>query len=173
MPRIFDNIELPLLPALEDTLKISERADFCVGYFNLRGWRRIDSLVENWAGGDGSCVRLMVGMQKLPQDELREDFSFASGRDGLDQQAVLNLKKRMAEEFRLQLTLGAPTNQDEVGLRRLSAQIRCIRIFGEFWLGLRDTQTGDTSSSKASFSIICSVSTSWRKRLRSASSAFS
>ena len=134
MPRIFDNIELSLLPALEDTLKISERADFCVGYFNLRGWRKIDGLVEGWSGGDSSCVRLMVGMQKLPQDELREDFSFASSRDLLDQQTVLNLKKRMAEDFRLQLTLGAPTNQDEAGLRRLSTQIRAKKVVVKLFL---------------------------------------
>src|SRR6266487_1365684 len=110
MPRIFDNIDLSLLPALQDTLKISQRADFCVGYFNLRGWRKIDQLVDGWTGGDGSCVRLLVGMQTLPQDELRHALSFVSGQDGLDQRAVLSLKRRMAEDFREQLTFGAPTN---------------------------------------------------------------
>lgn len=134
MPRIFDNIELSLLPALEDTLKVSERADFCVGYFNLRGWRKIDQLIEEWAGDDDSRVRLLVGMQSMPQDELRQAFSLASEQDSLDQQAVLALKRRVAGDFREQLTFGAPTNEDENGLRRLSAQLKTKRVVVKLFL---------------------------------------
>jgi superfamily II DNA or RNA helicase len=134
MPRIFDNIEADLLPALEQTLLISERADFCVGYFNLRGWKAIDGLIEKWAGGEGAQCRLLVGMQRLAQDELRLAYSLLPQEDQISQQAVIRLKRRLAEEFRAQLTFGAPTDDDEAGLRRLSAQLKAGKVVVKLFL---------------------------------------
>ena len=128
MPRIFDNIELKLLPGLQSALTVSHRADFCVGYFNLRGWKFIDELIEKWAGGTGQQCRLLVGMQRLPQDELREAYSLLPHQDQMSNQVVIRLKRRLAEEFRAQLTIGAPTDDDEAGLRRLSAQLKVGKV---------------------------------------------
>jgi hypothetical protein len=47
MPRIFDNIEQQLLPALQQTLEVSNHADFCVGYFNLHGWKQLKFYIDN------------------------------------------------------------------------------------------------------------------------------
>lgn len=59
MPHIFDNINHSLLPALKQTLDVSYRADFSVGYFNLRGWRQ------------KLLCRLLVGMHRRPEEELK------------------------------------------------------------------------------------------------------
>ena len=128
MPRIFDNISLPLLPALEDTLKVSERADFAVGYFNLRGWKRLDAHIEAWAGGTGNCCRLLVGMQKAPEAELRDALAIHKDTGGIDLATAARLKKALALEFRDQLTVGIPTAEDERGLRRLAAQIKAGKV---------------------------------------------
>ena len=128
MPRIFDNIDQPLLPALQQTLETATHADFCVGYFNLRGWRGLGSYVENWDGGEGECCRLLVGMQRLPNEELREAKRLAKQAGGIDNQTALRLKRRLAEEFREQLTVGVPTRADEIGLRQLAQQLRDEKV---------------------------------------------
>jgi superfamily II DNA or RNA helicase len=134
VPRIFDNIEQQLLLALRETLEVSDRADFCVGYFNLRGWKELDSYIEKWSGGADNCCRLLVGMQRLPQEDLRTAMSLVKGNAGIDNQTALRLKKALAEEFRDQLTIGVPTNDDEAGLRRLAAQIRAKKVIAKLFL---------------------------------------
>ena len=133
MPRIFDNIESRLLEALQDTLKVSQRANFCVGYFNLRGWQHLDRLMEHWQGGATGSCRLLIGMAERPEDELRKLFSLRGGQE-IDQSTVVRLKQRMAQEFRQQLVMGAPTNQDQEGLRRLSAQLKAKRVVVKLFL---------------------------------------
>lgn len=135
MPRIFDNIEQNLLPALRATLEVAYRSDFCVGYFNLRGWKAIDDLVECWPGGLDKQCRLLIGMQRLPQEELRAALSLAAqDQEQLDNQTALRLKKKAAEGFRNQLTFGMPTNADEAGLRRLAGQLKAGKLVVKLFL---------------------------------------
>ena len=134
MPRIFDNIEQDLLPALRETLVVSERADFCVGYFNLRGWGKICDFVEKWSGGSGNCCRLLVGMQKLPQDQVREAMSLLDDSAMIDAKRIVQLRKQLAEEFRKQLMIGAPTNEDETALQRLAKQIEDKKVLVKLFL---------------------------------------
>lgn len=135
MPRIFDNIDLQLLPILRDTLKVSTCADFCVGYFNLRGWRRIDDLIEQYVGGEISCCRLLVGMQSNESDEVHTAFTLGTGEGRLvDNSSIIRFKKKIAAEFREQLTIGAPTNEDEAGLRRLSYQLKTKKLVIKLFL---------------------------------------
>src|SRR2546428_2883817 len=134
MPRIFDNIEQSLLPALQQTIEVADRADFCVGYFNLRGWKQIDSYIEKWSGGEGHCCRLLVGMQRPPQDVLRDAMSMMRREGTIDNQTAARLKKALAQEFREQLALGFPTNEDEAGLRRLAAQIKAKKVVVKLFL---------------------------------------
>lgn len=134
VPQIFDNIDQDLLPALRKTIEVAYRADFCVGYFNLRGWRLLAPLVEHWDGGEGKCCRVLVGMHRLPEEELRAAFGTGAADGEIDNQTAVRIKRRLAESFRTQLTLGAPTNDDEAGLRQLAAQLRAKKVVVKLFL---------------------------------------
>lgn len=79
-------------------------------------------------GGDGNCCRLLVGMQTLPAEDLRAALSLSSTPARMDNATALRLKKALAEEFRDQLCVGAPTDEDEQGLRRLAGQIKAKKV---------------------------------------------
>jgi len=134
MPGIYDNIEQSLLPALREAIIRADRADFCVGYFNLRGWKLLHDQVEAWSGDNEHCCRLLVGMQRLPSDELRAGMSLVDHGDNLDNQTALRLRRRLAEEFREQLAFGVPTDEDEAGLRRLAGQIKAGKVVVKLFL---------------------------------------
>lgn len=133
MPRIFDNIEHRLLEALQETLKVSQHADFCVGYFNLRGWQHLERAMEHWQANEQGVCRLLIGMTERPEDEFRKLFSLRGGQE-IDQATVLRLKQRVAREFRQQLVTGAPNNADHEALRRLSAQLKAGRVVVKLFL---------------------------------------
>jgi SNF2 family DNA or RNA helicase len=166
MPRIFDNISEPLFDALLQTLKISTRADFCVGYFKLSGWKNFSSVVASWSGADDECVRILVGMQKAPHEVIRDESIFGEGNDQMDNQRAIRLKNQLADEFRKQLTQGAPTNSDEKALRDLVEHLRTKRarvklylrttLHAKLYLMFRDDinnpRTGFVGSSNLSYS---------------------
>jgi superfamily II DNA or RNA helicase len=133
VPRVFDNIENMLLPALRETLAVAERADFCVGYFNLRGWKQIDDQIERWSGDSGKC-RVLVGMQRLPKEELELALRLSTPHYSVDNASALKIRKKLAEEFRQQLLIGVPTDEDERGLRRLSSQLKAGKVVVKLFL---------------------------------------
>ena len=134
MPRIFDNIQLELLGALRATLQTSKRADFCVGYLNLRGWQSIDDLIQSWKPEAGQICRVLVGMQRPPHEEIRELYR-ATGNDGLiDNATAVRLKIQFAAHLREQITMGIPSGKDEAGLRRLAKQLRSGQVIVRLFL---------------------------------------
>ena len=143
MARIYDNIDLKFTDGLKDLVSTRgvNRVDFCVGYFNLRGWNLVINEVDNLEGDfvDESedrvfrHCRLLIGMQR-PNEELIKQFYSASVPEMVDNQKKLQCKMEMAREFRKQLLLGLPTKQDEATLRRLSTQLKSKKVVVKLYL---------------------------------------
>ena len=143
MARIYDNIDLKFTDGLKDMVSTHgvNRVDFCVGYFNLRGWNLVINEVDNLEGDfvDESedriyrHCRLLIGMQR-PNEELIKQFYSASASEMIDSQKKLHCKMEMARDFRKQLLLGLPTKQDEVTLRRLARQLKDKKVVVKLYL---------------------------------------
>ena len=133
MPRIFDNIQQHLLPALKHSTDKAYRADFCVGYFNLRGWKELAENIDRFTGGEDYQARVLIGMQNLPREDVKKLMSL-NGEPLLDNQTAIRLKKRILQSLREQLTIGLPTNAHEIALRELARQIREEKISVKLYL---------------------------------------
>jgi superfamily II DNA or RNA helicase len=128
MPNIYDNLEAQLLPALREAMADAQCADFCVGYFNLRGWEHLADLAERFSGADDSCCRILVGMQKPAEKQMREAYRAIRREQPLDAPTIAHLRKQAGESFRMQLAFGIPTNQAETALKRLAEHLRARKV---------------------------------------------
>lgn len=140
MAKIYDNIETTFEQGLNDIVTNTgvKRVDFCVGYFNLRGWNMIIDQIDNLAGETiyekderkTRYCRLLIGMHRPPEDLIRELYGEKLPADA---DFVKKCKMRIAEDFRRQLQLGIPTKKDELNLQHLSRQMKdgkvCVKLY--------------------------------------------
>lgn len=142
MATIYDNIDSKFVDGLLEQLEDDSvrRVDFCVGYFNLRGWDRIVDRIDQLEGefvDEGGrepvhrCCRLIIGMFQSNDDAVRRFYSNRNRRT--DANYVNKSKQKIAQEFRNQLMLGYPSKAAEASLRRLSAQLKsgkvCVKLY--------------------------------------------
>ena len=82
MPRIFDNIDQRLLATFRARLAHSHHADFCVGYFNLRGRQAIDNTVSTRVPQQDQVCWGLVGRQRPPREDLiNHDIKYRMGQE--------------------------------------------------------------------------------------------
>ncbi|HQL69100.1 MAG TPA: helicase-related protein [Caldisericia bacterium] len=124
MPNIYDNIENNLIDALKETAKLSYKADFCIAYFNLKGWEQLSEIVNVWDGCEGNCARLLIGMHCSPEEEIRRINSINKYGESLDRSKAIVLKQKTIQDLKNQLIQGIPTNRHEEALKNLSIQLQ-------------------------------------------------
>lgn len=146
MSKIYDNIgeDRKFRQILEDTITEPgiQRMDFCVGYFNLRGWDFIADEIDNlegdyiYEGKDGDerkfrTARLLIGMQRAPEELIRMQYQRKPFYPDAD--FAQKCRRKMAEDFRRQLLIGKTTAKDEATLRQLCRQMKeeklCVKLF--------------------------------------------
>ena len=166
MSKIFDNEDATFEEGLHAILTNAgvERADFCTGYFNLRGWKSVAADVQSLPGGealesDGKggespvrrVCRLLIGMHRPPAETIREMYGL--DRSPVDSERARKWRRQVANDFRRQLTLGVPTVEDEQTLRTLRRQLGegrvCVKLHlrhplhAKLYLAYRPTDTSN------------------------------
>ena len=140
MARIYDNIESRFVEGLQDLITDVgvKRVDFCVGYFNLRGWDLVVNQIDHIPGDyiyendkqEFRRCRLLIGMHQPDEELVRRLYSEQQIPDAA---YVQQCKLEIARDFKKQLLLGIPTKRDEWTLQRLSAQLKedkiCVKLY--------------------------------------------
>ena len=105
MARIYDNIEVKFTEGLQGIISSLgvKRVDFCVGYFNLRGWNLVVDQIDKLPGDNvyendkivmRTC-RLLIGMHRPPEELLRRLYGgeeyIPDSEDVLDAKLLLKL----------------------------------------------------------------------------------
>lgn len=141
MAQIYDNFQLKFTEGLRGIITNVGvvRTDFCVGYFNLRGWNLIVDEVDKLPGEfiyendkriHRTC-RLLIGMHRPDEELIR--ILYSKKDETPDPNFAMQCKMQIARDFRRQLLLGVPTTQDEATLRKLSLQMKnnkvCVKLY--------------------------------------------
>lgn len=141
MARIYDNIETKFTDGLRGIIHNIgvQRVDFCIGYFNLRGWNLVMEHIDSLPGDEiyeqderkFRVCRLLVGMHR-PDEELVR-LVYSQHEQLPDAEFALKSKRLIAQDFKRQLQLGKPTREDEETLLHLSAQMKtgkvCVKLY--------------------------------------------
>jgi hypothetical protein len=146
MARIYDNIDIQFSEGLRDIVgnALVKRVDFCVGYFNLRGWDLIMDQIDHLpgeeiyeTGSNGAEVRvkrvcrLLIGMHRPDEELIRALYS--AKRTLTDADYVIRCKRQIASDFKQQLLIGIPTAKDEQTLQHLARQLKedriCVKLY--------------------------------------------
>jgi len=125
MPNIFDNINNFLTEGLRIVLDKAQACAFCVGYLNLRGWGQIADSIDHLQGGDEEhACRVLVGMHRPPEEEMKAFLGFRRNEPEIDGAMLAQYKYRITESFRKQIEFGVPSDQAEFTFKQLARQLR-------------------------------------------------
>jgi superfamily II DNA or RNA helicase len=173
MAYIYDNIESKFVQGLQDLITDPgvKRVDFCVGYFNLRGWDLVVNQIDNLVGDyvdEGyhrvfRCCRLLIGMHQPDEELVRRLYS---DDVPVDSNRAQQYKLEIARDFKRQLLLGNPTKRDELTLRRLSTQLKenkvCVKLYTKYplhaklYLAFKPDSRTDKAAIIGSSNLTCS-----------------
>ncbi len=145
MAKIYDNMNEYFTDGLRgiiDNFGV-KRTDFCVGYFNIRGWGYIADSIDNLPGdyvyeeADDDehfrVCRLLVGMQKADYEIIQLLYS-GTNQLPVDSEQVQRAKRRILIDFRKQLVIGVPTKRDEIAIRKLTRQLKEKKVVVKLYL---------------------------------------